>query len=41
MWKTVVSYLPDWKIFVQGLIALFVPFVISRFFNWVRTFEEE
>ncbi|WP_258535813.1 hypothetical protein [Bacillus sp. 03113] len=39
--EKIVSYLPDWEIFIQGLIVLFVPLAISRFFNWFRTFEEE
>ncbi|WP_260445673.1 MULTISPECIES: hypothetical protein [Metabacillus] len=41
MWKMVYSYLPDWKVFLQGFIAFFVPFAISRFFKWARTLEEE
>ncbi|MGM0875144.1 MAG: hypothetical protein ACQEWV_10120 [Bacillota bacterium] len=41
MWKMVVSYLPDWKVFIQGFIVFIIPLVISRFFNWVRSLEEE
>ncbi len=35
MWKLVVSYLPDWKVFLQAFIALSIPYVISRFFEWI------
>ncbi|GED18230.1 hypothetical protein AMI01nite_62210 [Aneurinibacillus migulanus] len=41
MWRSIVSYLPGWKVFVQAFIVFFVPYVISRFFEWVRTSEEE
>ncbi|WP_340451221.1 hypothetical protein [Peribacillus butanolivorans] len=41
MWKTIVSYLPDWQVFIQAFIAFFIPYVISRLFNWIRTSEEE
>ncbi|PFA21627.1 hypothetical protein CN373_12435 [Bacillus cereus] len=41
MWKTLVSYLPDWKVFVQAFIVFFVPYVISRIFSWIRTLEKE
>ena len=35
MWKMVVFYLPDWKVFLQSLIAFSIPYVISRFFKWI------
>ncbi|WP_425388169.1 hypothetical protein [Ectobacillus panaciterrae] len=41
MWKTMVSYLPDWKVFMQALIVFFIPYVIAKFFSWIRTSEEE
>ncbi|WP_280637198.1 hypothetical protein [Alkalihalobacillus sp. BA299] len=41
MWKAIVSYLPDWIVFIQAFITFFIPFVISKFFNWIRTLEEE
>lgn len=35
MWKMVVFYLPDWKVFLQAFIAFSIPYVISRFFKWI------
>ena len=36
-----VSYLPDWKVFVQAFILFLIPYTISRFFHWVRMSEKE
>ncbi|PET66228.1 hypothetical protein COC52_24415 [Priestia megaterium] len=41
MWKSMVSYLPEWQVFVRALMAFFIPYIISRLFNWTRTSEEE
>ncbi|MFB9762606.1 MULTISPECIES: hypothetical protein [Bacillaceae] len=41
MWNMIVSYLPDWKVCTQAFIVFFVPYVISKFFNWVHAAEEE
>ncbi|PDZ73327.1 hypothetical protein COL53_04945 [Bacillus pseudomycoides] len=41
MLKMLVSYLPDWKVFVQTFIVFFVPYVTSRVFSWIRTLEKE
>ncbi|PGY07939.1 hypothetical protein COE25_21560 [Bacillus sp. AFS031507] len=36
MWNSIVSYLPDWKVFIQAFIVFFIPYMIFRFFNWIR-----
>nr|WP_295970147.1 hypothetical protein [uncultured Bacillus sp.] len=41
MWKTIVFSIPDWKIFVQAVVALIIPYMISRFFKWIRTAEDD
>jgi hypothetical protein len=41
MWKAVVSYLPDWKVLMQGVIVFLVPFGISRLFNLIRTSKDD
>lgn len=41
MWKSVMNYLPEWKIYIQALITFLIPFSISRLFNWIRSFKEE
>lgn len=41
MWKMVLSYLPDWKVFMQGFIALVIPYMISRFFKWIHNSKED
>ncbi|MDC2864259.1 MULTISPECIES: hypothetical protein [unclassified Bacillus (in: firmicutes)] len=41
MWKTIVAYLPEWKVFGQAFIVLFVPYVISKIFSWIHTLEEK
>ncbi|WHY57076.1 hypothetical protein [Peribacillus simplex] len=41
MWKTIVSYLPEWQVFIQAFIAFVIPFVISELFKWLRTSKDE
>ncbi|PGZ06994.1 hypothetical protein COE30_19510 [Bacillus cereus] len=41
MWGTIVSYVPEWKVFIQAFIVLFIPYIISRFFSWIRALEKE
>ena len=41
MWDTIVSYVPEWKVFIQAFIVLFIPYIISRFFSWIRALEKE
>lgn len=40
MWKAVVDYLPDWKVFIQAFITFLIPFTISRLFSWIRSSKE-
>ncbi|PFN98093.1 hypothetical protein COJ85_21475 [Bacillus sp. AFS076308] len=41
MWKAIVSYLPDWSVFMQAFMACIIPYAISRFFKWIRQTEDE
>ncbi|MEH7459416.1 hypothetical protein CON65_25480 [Bacillus pseudomycoides] len=41
MWKTIVSYLPGWKVVVPAFIVFFIPYVFSKIFGWIRALEEE
>ncbi|BAH41268.1 hypothetical protein ABE237_29145 [Brevibacillus formosus] len=41
MWKTIVSNLPAWPVFIQAAVVFLVPYAISRLFHWIRTTEEE
>ncbi|WP_332631707.1 hypothetical protein [Halalkalibacter flavus] len=41
MWKAIVSQLPDWVVYVQAFFAFFIPYIISKLFEWVNTSEEE
>ncbi len=41
MWKNIISYLPDWTVFVQGFIVFLVPFVISEIVAWIRTSKDD
>ncbi|MEK4815009.1 MULTISPECIES: hypothetical protein [Bacillus] len=41
MWKTIVFYFPEGKVFIQAFIVLAVPYMISRFFSWIRQSEKE
>lgn len=36
MWKTIVSYLPEWKILIQAFLAAVIPFGISKMFLKAR-----
>ncbi|KAF0817301.1 hypothetical protein KIS4809_3783 [Bacillus sp. ZZV12-4809] len=33
MWKTVISHLPEWEIYLQSFAVLIVPLGISAFFR--------
>ena len=37
MWKTIVSYLPEWQVFIQAFIVFFIPNLISKLFNRFAT----
>lgn len=37
MWKTVVSYIPDWDVFVQALFILIVPIIIYVISKWLQS----
>ncbi|MEH6852073.1 spore germination protein [Bacillus sp. 491mf] len=39
MWKTIVSYLPEWKVFWQAFIVLFIPYMIAKIFSWIHKLE--
>ncbi|MFJ8354010.1 hypothetical protein [Bacillus paramycoides] len=41
MWDTIVLYVPEWRVFIQAFIVLVIPYMISRFFSWIRTLEKE
>jgi len=41
MWKTIVSYLPEWQVFIQAFIVFVVPYLISKLFNLLRTSKDE
>ncbi|MFT0800869.1 hypothetical protein VSK91_05295 [Bacillus swezeyi] len=41
MWKTIVSYFPDWPILLQAFFVFFIPYAISKFFLWIRAAEGE
>ncbi|MGG0188624.1 MULTISPECIES: hypothetical protein [Bacillus] len=41
MWKMIVSYLPEWKVFGQAFIVFFIPYVISKIFSWIHSLEDE
>lgn len=36
MWKAMVSYIPDWNIFIQAILTAAVPFGISKIFSKTR-----
>ncbi|WP_301539284.1 hypothetical protein [Bacillus sp. WMMC1349] len=41
MWKTILSYLPDWVIIMQAFLTFLVPYGISKVFHWMRAPEGE
>lgn len=41
MWKLLSNTLPDFTIWIQAIVVFLVPFLISRVFSWIRTFEDE
>ncbi|MGM3012557.1 MULTISPECIES: hypothetical protein [Bacillus cereus group] len=41
MWETIAFYFPTWKVFIQAFILLVIPYMISRFFSWIRNLEKE
>lgn len=36
MWQTIVSYIPDWKVFFQAIMILIVPIVIYFISKWLQ-----
>lgn len=41
MFGMIVSYFPEWQVLMQGFIAFFIPYMISRVFNWISTSKED
>ncbi|MGE7861490.1 hypothetical protein ACQKOA_10555 [Bacillus mobilis] len=41
MWETIIVYFPKWKIFLQAFIVFVIPYVVSKFFSWIRQLEKE
>ncbi|WP_255236737.1 hypothetical protein [Salipaludibacillus sp. LMS25] len=39
--QQVVSYLPDWPVYMQAFILFFVPFVMRKLFSQVLALEDE
>ncbi|OAB28435.1 spore gernimation protein GerA [Paenibacillus macquariensis subsp. defensor] len=37
MWQTIVSYIPDWIVFVQALVILIVPIIIYFTSKWLQS----
>ncbi|MEC0091247.1 spore germination protein [Paenibacillus macquariensis] len=37
MWQTIVSYIPDWIVFVQALVLLIVPIIIYFTSKWLQS----
>lgn len=33
MWEKILSYIPEWKVFMQGFIVFFIPYIIFKLFN--------
>lgn len=33
MWEKIISYIPEWKVFMQGFIVFFIPYIIFKLFN--------
>lgn len=36
MWENIVYFLPDWQVVMQAIIIFLIPYLISRFFIWIR-----
>ncbi|MFC5649393.1 hypothetical protein ACFPYJ_09660 [Paenibacillus solisilvae] len=41
MWRTIFSYIPNGMVCMQAAITFIVPFMIFKFFQWIRNAEEE
>jgi hypothetical protein len=41
MLKTIISYIPSWQVFIQTFIVFFIPYLMSKLFNWIQTSKEE
>ncbi|WP_438351729.1 spore germination protein [Paenibacillus sp. FA6] len=37
MWKMMVSYIPDWKVFAQAIVVLVVPIIIYVISKWLQS----
>jgi hypothetical protein len=41
MLKTIISYIPSWPVFFQTFIVFFIPYLMTKLFNWIQTSKEE
>ncbi|MET3194161.1 hypothetical protein [Gottfriedia sp. OAE603] len=41
MLKKLLSFIPDYMIFIQAFITFIVPFSLWKFFKWVHLMEKE
>ena len=37
MWEKILSYIPEWKVFMQGFIVFFIPYIIFKLFNGIAS----
>jgi len=40
MWKSIVSYLPEWPVFIQAFMVFGIPYIIYKLFSGIRNSEE-
>ncbi|WP_257064530.1 hypothetical protein [Priestia megaterium] len=41
MWNSIVSYLPEWPVFLQAFMVFVIPYTIYKLFSGIRNSEEE
>ncbi|WP_095995573.1 hypothetical protein [Salipaludibacillus agaradhaerens] len=39
--KQIISYLPDWIVYVQAFFAMFVPLIMRKLFSQVHDLEDK
>lgn len=40
MWEKILAYIPEWKVFMQGFIVFFIPYIILKLFNGIVSKQE-
>lgn len=41
MFKKIISFIPDYIVFIQTAVVFLVPYLFTKLFKWVQSVEKE